>query len=281
MSNQNEESVPKQQIPVERPELSTTATQCKGTRVWRRIESVLLFSGLAFLMVYGCARTHSELMSQAGLWSFKAQKSAARSAKEVDPSGQKVDFRRWSAKRVKAYTQALSAKLGVPLAVLSIPRLGLEVPVFEGTDDLTLNRGAGRIAGTAIPGEQGNIGIAAHRDGFFRCLKEVKAGDRIELATLHHKLVYTVDSISVVNPSDVAVLQARPQPSLTLVTCYPFYLVGDAPQRYIVQASLMDSGKVDSGKVGSEKASVSELNQQFAESSFSKLSIIQNKEKTQ
>lgn len=125
--------------------------------------------------------------------------------------------------------------------MLSIPRLRLDVPVFEGTDELTLNRGAGRIAGTAQLGEQGNIGIAAHRDGFFRSLKDVRVGDRIELAQLRHKFVYTVDNISVVGPSDLTVLQARPQPSLTLVTCYPFYFIGDAPQRYIVQASLVNS----------------------------------------
>jgi sortase A len=149
--------------------------------------------------------------------------------------------------------------VGAPLAVLSIPRLRLDVPVFEGTDELTLNRGAGRIAGTARLGERGNIGIAAHRDGFFRSLKDVHPGDRIELAQLRRKFVYNVDNIAVVDPGDVTVLHARPQPSLTLVTCYPFYFIGDAPQRYIVQASLVNSEQassetdVETSKLNKEK----------------------------
>lgn len=96
-------------------------------------------------------------------------------------------------------------------------------------------------------------GIAAHRDSFFRGLKDVALGDRIELAALHQKFVYTVDNIAVVTPSDVSVLQARSQPSLTLMTCYSFYFVGGAPRRYVVQASLVDS----------EQTTISELNQEI------------------
>jgi sortase A len=142
--------------------------------------------------------------------------------------------------------------LGTPLAVLSIPKLGLDVPVFEGTGELTLNQGAGRIVGTARPGEQGNIGIAGHRDGFFRGLKDVRVGDRIELAVLGRRSAYTVDSITVVKPGDVSVLRARARPSLTLVTCYPFYFVGDAPQRYIVQASLAESEQTKVARINPE-----------------------------
>jgi sortase A len=180
-------------------------------------------------------------MYQAGMWSFSQLNSGSTSKDQEH--GRPVDFRLWAEKRVKAYKQAAASRMGAPLAVLSIPRLRLAVPVFEGTDELTLNRGAGRIAGTAMPGQLGNIGIAAHRDGFFRSLKDIRPGDRIELAQLRHRFVYTVDNIRAVDPSDVTVLQRRPRPSLTLVTCYPFYFVGDAPQRYIVQASLEDSGQ--------------------------------------
>ncbi len=211
------------------------------------IEVLLLTMGLAFLLFYTCARIHAAVMYQAGLWSFDALKSIAPvdrdAAKDVGGQQGKINFTSWSRKRIRTYRQALAKKLGVPLAVLSIPRLALDVPVFDGTDELTLNRGAGRIAGTAKPGEQGNIGIAAHRDGFFRGLKDIRAGDRIELAVLRRKFVYSVDNITVVSPADVTVLQPRSQPSLTLVTCYPFYFVGEAPQRYVVQASLVDSGQ--------------------------------------
>jgi sortase A len=243
MSNLGEEAVPKQHVPVRRAERSAAIAERKRTKVLRGIELVLLFSGMVFVMVYGCACMHSELVSRASLWSFKAQKSISRGTNGDDPGGRNVDFTRRLGNGVEAYTKALSAKLPAPLAVLSIPRLGMETPVFEGTDDLTLNRGAGRIKGTAMPGEPGNIGIAAHRDGFFRNLKDVRPGDRIELAQLRHRFVYTVDTLAVVDPSNVTVLQARPQPSLTLVTCYPFYFIGGAPRRYIVQASLADSAQ--------------------------------------
>jgi sortase A len=243
MSNQHDEPVPKQQGLVVRSERSTATTEPKGTKVRRGMESVLLCSGLVLVMAYGFARMHSELMSRAGLWSFKAQETISRDDKSDDPDRRKVDFSGLSGDGVKAFTQALSATLPAPLAVLSIPRLGMEIPVFEGTDGLTLNRGAGRIKGTAMPGEPGNIGIAAHRDGFFRSLKDVHPGDRIELSQLSHDFVYTVDTLAVVDPSNVSVLQARSRPSLTLVTCYPFYFIGGAPRRFIVQASLVDSAQ--------------------------------------
>ncbi|MGE5054125.1 MAG: class D sortase [Acidobacteriota bacterium] len=127
---------------------------------------------------------------------------------------------------------------GEAIGVLRIASLGMEVPVLEGTDKLTLNRGVGRIAGTALPGVGGNIGIAGHRDTFFRPLRKVRTGDKIELLTRLGKQTYRVDQIKVTSPKDIGVLQPRPTPSLTLVTCYPFYYFGSAPKRYIVTASL-------------------------------------------
>jgi sortase A len=124
------------------------------------------------------------------------------------------------------------------MAVLRIARIGIVAPVVEGTDDLSLNRGVGWISGTARPGETGNIGIAGHRDGFFRALKDVAAGDAIELDTFFGMKTYRVDQIEIVTPDDVRVLLPRASPSLTLVTCYPFYFMGDAPQRFIVHAAL-------------------------------------------
>jgi sortase A len=230
----------------------------------RRLERVLLAGGLALVLVYLSARIHAVVMYHAGLQSFAAlQASSSGGQDNVDQRPMAaIDFSQWSVRRVKAYTEALASKFEVPLAVLSIPKLRLDVPVFEGTGELTLNRGAGRIVGTARPGEPGNIGIAAHRDGFFRGLKDIQMGDRIELAALHGKFIYTVDHIEVVKPSDVTVLRTRSRPSLTLVTCYPFHFIGDAPQRYIVQASLVDS----------EPATISELDSEVP---------ILNKEKTQ
>jgi sortase A len=138
---------------------------------------------------------------------------------------------------VKAEKKGLPKGI-LPLAVIKFPQQDLRVPVFEGTGELTLNSGAGWIEGTARPGEEGNIGIAGHRDSFFRVLKDAKVGDVIELSTLKETATYVIDQVETVDPKDVSVLGPRPSPSLTLVTCYPFYFVGPAPQRFIVHAAL-------------------------------------------
>ena len=124
------------------------------------------------------------------------------------------------------------------MALLQIPKIHLQAPVLDGTDGLTLNHAVGRIAGTARPGDAGNIGLAAHRDGFFRGLKDIQQGDEIDLKTRSGTDIYTVDQIQIVSPRDVSVLRDHRKPALTLVTCYPFYFVGSAPKRYVVTAFL-------------------------------------------
>ena len=134
-----------------------------------------------------------------------------------------------------------------PLAVLRIPRLQLEVAVLEGTDELTLNRAVGHIEDTAAPGTNGNSGIAGHRDGFFRVLKDINTGDSMELETQRGVDVYRIERTWIVQPDDVSVLDPTATRSVTLVTCYPFYFIGSAPQRFIVRAVLVSSkGRVSS-----------------------------------
>lgn len=128
------------------------------------------------------------------------------------------------------------AQADTALAILRIPGIALEVPVNFGTEELVLLRGAGLVEGTALPGSNGNVAIAAHRDTYFRALKDLALGDRIELVMLDRTLTYVVTDLSVVEPTDVHVLDDTGEPVLTLVTCYPFYFVGNAPQRFIVRA---------------------------------------------
>ena len=142
----------------------------------------------------------------------------------------------WSVARVNAWRKTLSEPAPPPLAVLRIAEIGLEVPVLRGTDDRTLDRAVGHIEDTAEPGTVGNSGIAGHRDGFFRGLKDIAPGDTIELDTLQGTEVYRVERTWVVNPEDVWVLDPTSIPTLTLVTCFPFYFHGAAPQRFIVRA---------------------------------------------
>lgn len=126
------------------------------------------------------------------------------------------------------------------LAILRIPGIALEVPVNYGTDEMVLLRGAGLVEGTGLPGSDGNVAIAAHRDTHFRALKDLALGDQIELVMLDRTQTYVVTDLSVVEPTDVHVLDDTGEPVLTLVTCYPFYFVGNAPQRFIVRAVAAD-----------------------------------------
>ena len=203
-------------------------------------ERCLLIAGSVLLAVWLVALLHGEIFSRFALWHFEHAQAAAIQndvSKPAEPTGN-VDFSLWAAKRIQAYKSSLLNASGLPLAVLEISKVKIRVPVFDGTDDLTLNRGVGRIAGTATLGEPGNAGIAGHRDGFFRGLKDISVGDEIDLVMTTERDTYVVDQIEIVSPADVHVLEPRPRSSLTLVTCYPFYFVGDAPQRFIVHASI-------------------------------------------
>jgi hypothetical protein len=124
-----------------------------GRKVLHGSERLLTAAGLVCVLVYICTRIYATAMYQAGLWSFSQLKSGSVTARHAE-HGRAVDFTLWAGKRVTAYKQALAAHMGAPLAILSIPRLRLDVPVFEGTDEVLLNRGAGRIVGTARPGER-------------------------------------------------------------------------------------------------------------------------------
>jgi len=209
-----------------------------------------LLLGLLLLATFALAHVHRFIMVRAEMARFEAVKAAVAThgnakTKALEsanhdtdhPQARSTEHSLWSLQRIRSY-QAASSKPAESLAVLRIPKLRLEVPVLDGTDQFTLNRGVGRIAGTSFPGQDGNIGIAGHRDGFFRSLKEISKGDVIELVRQAGTDVYVVDQISITNPADVSVLKARTKPSLTLVTCYPFYFIGLAPNRYVVEASL-------------------------------------------
>jgi LPXTG-site transpeptidase (sortase) family protein len=148
----------------------------------------------------------------------------------------KVDMTLWSAARVRAYKVAAQRETPSTLAILTIPRLMIEVPVYDGTSDAVLDLAAGRIEYTALPGTPGNVGIAAHRDGFFRALKDIKEGDELVLDTPVATEHYRVEWIRITTPDDVSVIDPTPGPAVTLVGCYPFYHVGSAPKRFIVRA---------------------------------------------
>jgi sortase A len=211
-------------------------------RWMRKLERLLLVIGFLLLGSYLGARIQGFVLSRAEVERFKSRQLLAQEANNSSgPASKPPDFSLWSIKRIQGYQESLATHFAPAMALLRIPKIQLEVPVLEGTDDLSLNRAVGHIAGTALPGDSGNVGIAGHRDGFFRGLKDIVTGDTIEITTQAKTDTYVIDQITIVNPSDVSVLAPRSQPSVTLVTCYPFYFVGSAPQRYIVQASLKNA----------------------------------------
>ena len=222
-----------------------------GSMNIRKGERIFLAIGLTLLAIWTGARFHGIMASRAAIQRFQANAAAApgtgNSAPAWDGSlpDSPVDFTLWNPKRVIAYNQSLSIKTDLPLAILRIPKINLEAPVFNDTDDLTLNRGVGRILGTAQIGQLGNLGIAGHRDGFFRGLKDIGRDDVVELIRPGRTDQYVITQIQTVEPKDVSVLAPTPTPTLTLVTCFPFYYVGNAPQRYVVTAAYQISSPQD------------------------------------
>ena len=223
----------------------TRLPEKNGRRYFSRLDLLLMWSGLFLVLIYLGNQEYSAIYSHAKVQSFWASQAPAQVVPEARAHSQSdmPDLRLWSIQRIKGYQASLRVNVPPPLGVLDVPSLRLRVPVLEGTDDLTLDRGVGHIRGTASLGELGNIGLAGHRDGFFRVLKDIHVGDTIDLHSQSGTSHYLVDEIQIVPPTNISVLEARAKPSLTLVTCYPFYFAGSAPSRYIVHATAADMNR--------------------------------------
>ena len=141
---------------------------------------------------------------------------------------------------VQAHAAGIPLRHGEMIGSLDIPRVNVSVIVLEGADSSVLAVAAGHIPGTALPGFNGNVGIAAHRDTFFRSLREIRAEDRLRLKTPDGIFQYAVESTEVVEPSNTEVLRQTAGQELTLVTCYPFNYIGSAPKRFIVHARQLN-----------------------------------------
>ena len=206
------------------------------------LEAALFILGIALLAVYFQVRASSEGQRADGVQAFLEATGSTDAtiegggAKEQFYSIAPPDQELWSAKRKADYAASLKTSADLPLALLTIDHLGIQVPVYNGADELNLNRGVARIKGTGQVGGEGNLGIAGHRDGFFRALKDISLDDVIHLQTHNGMETFRVSSINIVNPDDVSVLAPTEGSTMTLVTCYPFYFVGHAPKRFIVKA---------------------------------------------
>lgn len=232
------------------------------------MDNLLLIAGLLALAFYGCARLYTFTYQAFEAYSFDEQLAGktpsvsgfvshlAGRTNALEQSAPKADDgtgilrnvvfapvvipddKDWAPDRLRAFKAAKNPSPGSVLGRLAIPAVDLSVMLLQGTDNWTLNRAVGHIEGTALPGHPGNIGIAGHRDGFFRPLKEISRNAIVTLTTLKGRFFYRVRSINIVKPNDVRLLAPTTRPTLTLVTCYPFHYVGDAPDRYVVTAEM-------------------------------------------
>lgn len=195
--------------------------------------------GSVLLGHYAALHFSGEMDRRDGIRTFQALRIEKRAHAPANPrhhpSGQ-IDQTLWSAARILAFRRTTLHE--TPEGILRIPALRLTVPIYAGTKPPELDRGVGHVEGTAPLNSAGNAAIAGHRDGFFRGLQRIKPGESLYVQTLGHTRRYRVVQTRIVAPSDVAVLAPTASPSITLITCYPFYFVGPAPRRFIVRAAL-------------------------------------------
>ena len=194
----------------------------------RGLERCLFAFGTGCLVFYALSCSHTSWFQQRAEQEFESELLVAIHGEDHDSS-------EWSSSRRQHFAGVVDAPVRA-LGRLEVPNAGISVMLLEGTDEITLNRAVGHIEGTALPGEAGNVGIAGHRDGFFRGLRHLARGDELSVTTLDGVAHYQVAALEVVEPTAVEVLDSTDYDALTLVTCYPFYYVGDAPQRFIVHA---------------------------------------------
>jgi sortase A len=203
------------------------ATPPPPRRALRWLERGLLVIGISCLGYYGYVSAESAMYQ-----AYETRELNAILASAPPPPPATAD----RPTPVMAARKALMP--GAAVGRIEIPRLGVSAVVRAGSDARTLRLAVGHIPGTALPGESGNVGLAAHRDTFFRRLGDIRDGDEVRVVTVDGTFTYRVQSTQVVNPTDVWVLDPTDAPALTLVTCYPFTYVGAAPRRFIVRASL-------------------------------------------
>ena len=228
----------------------------RATVVLRAIEMLLLVISLVSVGWYATAQT-SAMREQAALSQelerlSTAQRPAATSAMtdtfrlkaeatgvgKAEATGVK-EATGVNAEATGVNAEATGGKRGL-IGRIEVRRIKMSALAREGVDMRTLRVAVGHIPGTALPGQPGNSGFAAHRDTFFRPLKAVREGDEILVTTPSGVYRYAVTGTRIVEPQDLSVLDPTADATLTLVTCYPFEYIGNAPQRFIVRAALQE-----------------------------------------
>ena len=213
------------------PQMEQQSFSLRGRVFLRWTHWFLFIAGAVTLAWVALSLFQARLYQQSAGSALDAQVRAAQiQSAQIQPAQIQA------ASQLPANLPRAIVKEGEVLGRMEISRLGMSIVILEGTSSRTLRLGVGHIAGTAFPGEPGNIGIAGHRDSYFRALKDIRSGDEISIQTATGLSRYQVDRVQMLEPSNIAVLAPTAIPGITLVTCYPFYFVGPAPQRFVVHA---------------------------------------------
>jgi sortase A len=203
----------------------------RGQTLLRWAQRFLFITGILLLGYVGFTLLEARLFQVSAKRSLEHQIQVEKEQVQKEEGEKEQDEN-----HIQPVINKAAIKTGDVLGRMDIPRLGMSVAVLQGTSSRVLRLGIGHIAGTPLPGEAGNIGIAGHRDTFFRGLKDIRKNDDIQLQTASGLSRYQVDWAKVVANDDQGVLAPSTESALTLVTCYPFYFVGPAPRRFVVRA---------------------------------------------
>ncbi len=212
---------------------------------WGLSLSTLRWSEYFFLIIgFVCLGYVGFTMGQASLYqSYESyQLEQSLQGQDANVSGYLQSFFRPAKLELPQVARRVPTEPGVDgdpglIGRVEIPRLDISAMVREGVDSGTLSRAVGHVPSTALPGAAGNVALAAHRDTYFRNVRNIRHGDHIRMVTEKGTYEYIVDSLTIVSPTEVKVLDPTASPAITLVTCYPFNYVGSAPKRFIVRAS--------------------------------------------
>ncbi|HET8948577.1 MAG TPA: class D sortase [Candidatus Polarisedimenticolia bacterium] len=207
----------------------------EGSTVQRLLAIGLLLTGLTFLGAW----TWEQLDTRWFQATQNRRLAELQQSRSSSPHGTKTSAS--SATRAKEPpADNVPPHTGDLIGKIDIGRVGLSAIIAEGTDSRTLRRAVGHVPSTPLPGDEGNVVLAGHRDSFFRALRTVEEGDEIDLTTPDATLRYEITSIEVVGAEDTDVLWPTKEKSLTLITCYPFHYLGPAPDRFVVRARQLD-----------------------------------------
>ena len=218
-----------------------SSEQAQPRAAHRWVHWTLIAFGLACLVLYAAFTV------QAALYQRRAKAEinrmiAARHSSAAPPvsAAPEIAESPTMTRPSPAPTSGVPLARGTVIGRIDVPRLQLSAAVAEGDDDSTLRKAVGHLPETPLPWQPGNVALAGHRDALFRPLRDIRIDDEVKLVTSRGDFLYRVRQTRIVNPDDVFVLAPTSQPSLTLITCYPFSFVGHAPQRFIVQAERVE-----------------------------------------